>query len=249
MVLARQAAVRVGGEGIDWKRLARLADAVTAESSVMGFTQYPGDSFTRVRVVSSLKKALSKRGRGLGACSRNSNNNSRKKVPETRYYRLPEGHPLGELKGKAEGVGLAEHFIMACGLGASEPKDKAYGQCAILQEHGVAVPNPDYEKPLKTIYEETARAIIEHDDSLELLYYVTSPRVVPGLSSWVPDPMLVWFSWVPGHEFACAAGDSESKGHYRFGQDGSLFLKARLADRVKRNRLPLSTSTDCLATT
>ncbi|KAK3985489.1 heterokaryon incompatibility protein-domain-containing protein [Cladorrhinum sp. PSN332] len=214
VVLARKAMVRMGAEHITWERLVRVADAVATESSEMGFTLYSGGSFSRLRVASSMKMIL-KEGSG-GA-------------PEARRYRLPRGHPLGNLKGKADKngqPGLSSHFFTACTLEANDPRDKAYGQYAILQKHGVQLSEPDYGKPLNLIYAETARAVINHNSSLELLCDLSLTPPIPECPSWVPvGTDADSNSWVPGYEFCAAAGESVSKGHYRFDDDGLFFKR------------------------
>jgi hypothetical protein len=217
IVLARRATVRVGDKGMGWKKLDRLARVISAENAETGFTRYPGDSFMRVRVVSSLRGLLAK-----------------KKLPEQRYS-LPRGHPLGRIRARvpreAE-VGVASHVMMGAALLASDKRDKVYGQLAILQRHGVKLAEPDYARPLQEIYKDAARAIIEHESSLELLSFVSMERALPDLPSWVPDFGFAWFSWIPGSEFAAAAG--ESKAQYRFDDNGDLFLRAQRVDRIRR---------------
>ncbi|KAM5352971.1 hypothetical protein ACJ41O_005693 [Fusarium nematophilum] len=222
IVLAQRATVRLSNRSISWERLDRVARVITAENASLGLALYAGDSFQRVTVVRALRALLQ---------------GSRQRY---HYYRLPHGHPLGPLKARvprAVDAGIASHFVMACLLNARDLQDKVYGQYAILQRHGVALPPPSYERPLAQIYQDVARAIIEHDSSLELLYYLSADRTLPELPSWAPDLGCTWFPWIPGFEFATAAGNSKAR--YRFDENQGLIIEAVLVDRVRRRAEPL----------
>ncbi|KAK4100783.1 hypothetical protein N658DRAFT_496869 [Parathielavia hyrcaniae] len=218
VVLARRATVRAGPAAVAWTKLDRLSRAISAGNAETGFTRYPGDPFMRVRVVGALRGLL-----------------AGKRMPEQRY-RLPKGHPLGRIEARvpreAE-VGVVSHVIIAAGLKAGRMADKVYGQLAILQRHGVQLAKPDQKRPPQEIYRDAARAIIEHQSSLELLSFVSMERDLPGLPSWVPDFGFAWLSWIPGSEFAAAAGDISSPTQYRFDDDGNLLVHAQQMDRVR----------------
>jgi hypothetical protein len=218
IVLAGRATVHAGPARIAWAKLDRLSRAVSAGNAETGFTRYPGDPFMRVRVVSALRALL-----------------AGKRMPEQRY-RLPRGHPLGRIRARVPreaDVGVASHVMMAAGLRAKKLPDKVYGQFAILQKHGVKLAKPDIGRPPQEIYRDAARAIIEHESSLELLSFVSIEGNTPGLPSWVPDFGFTWFSWIPGSEFAAAAGDSSCRARYRFDDEGNLLVHAQRVDRVR----------------
>ncbi|KAH7169860.1 heterokaryon incompatibility protein-domain-containing protein [Dactylonectria macrodidyma] len=222
IVLAQRATVRLGNRSITWARLDRVARLITAENASLGLALYAGDSFERMTVVRALRALLQ---------------GNRQRY---HYYRFPHSHPLGSLKARVPreaGTGIASHFIMACLLNARDLQDKVYGQYAILQRHGIALPPPGYERPLAQIYQDVARAIIEHESSLELLYYLSADRTLRDLPSWVPDLGCTWFPWIPGFEFATATGDSKAR--YRFDENRGLIIEAVLVDRVRRRAEPL----------
>lgn len=218
IVLAKKAVVRYGGISIPWEDVRLVSDTLTTGNASSGFTQYPGDSFQRVRTVCALRNLL-----------------RIDKGPDTQeHYRLPDDHPFGPLEACVpETEGIASHFIVSCHLGATDPRDKVYGQYGILQQYGIKLPLPDYNKPLSAIYKETARAIIEHDASLELLYYSSlqgGAADLTGLPSWAPDCSFDAFAWIPGYEFTAAAGQSTAR--FRFDGSGKLLIYGARIGRV-----------------
>jgi hypothetical protein len=54
------------------------------------------------------------------------------------------------------------------------------------------MPHPDYTKSITQIYSEAAKAIIQHDMELDVLYMVNTPRRREDLPSWVPDWSDSW---------------------------------------------------------
>lgn len=70
---------------------------------------------------------------------------------------------------------------------ASDPKDKIYALQAVLDEFGVNLPAPDYRKSVREIYSEATLKLIEHDQSLVVLHFVSSHNRGVGFPSWVPD--------------------------------------------------------------
>jgi hypothetical protein len=219
IVLARKAVVICGARSISWDSLALLADTITEGDASAGFTEYPGDSFQRVRVVSALRSLL-KIGPRKAALS----------------YRLPKEHPFGSMTVRLPPsdtlpiLGIASHYFLASLLETAKSQDKVYGLYAILQQYGVKLPAPDYSKASSTIYHETARALIECDSSLELLYYATIQRVLRDLPSWVPDPTSPVVSWIPGFEYTLSAGRSRSK--FRFSPEGKLSIYGYAVDTI-----------------
>ncbi|KAF2000371.1 hypothetical protein P154DRAFT_466029, partial [Amniculicola lignicola CBS 123094] len=70
---------------------------------------------------------------------------------------------------------------------ATESRDMVYAIYPILESFGVSLPDPDYLKPVETIYEEMARSIMIATQSLEQLRFVCTCTRKPNLRSWVPD--------------------------------------------------------------
>jgi len=233
IVLAKEAVLICGNHSISWESLSQIAEMITECDASSGLTQYPGDEFQRVRVVSMLRGLL-----GVGP------------PPRAISYQLPAEHPFGSIKMDASinsnlpVLGIASHFFLASCLLCFDLKDRVYGLYAILQQYGINLQQPDYNKSVQVIYTETARALIEHDSSLELLYYVSCQRIMAGLPSWVPDPSHGWLPWMPGFEFTSSTNDSEAR--FAFGIDGSLSIFGFEIDTVTRrsNELKVSGSVD-----
>lgn len=59
---------------------------------------------------------------------------------------------------------------------ASKPKDKAYGIYGLCKFLGMAVPDIDYSKPLKMIYQELTQAAIVHNKTLTSLVYICTHK-------------------------------------------------------------------------
>ncbi|KAK4222962.1 heterokaryon incompatibility protein-domain-containing protein [Podospora fimiseda] len=226
VVLAKKAVVRLGAKSVSWEALERVADVVESESSVEGFTLYSAGALGRLAVFKAMKLMLKEKF------------NPSLKPKE---YRLPSGHPLGNLNGNAEKSGqpgLGTHFIVAAARGCSNLKDKIYGQHAILGWYGVHIPPPDYDKPLKQIYTEAVIKVIEnrYNQPLELLHTLGTSQPVPEFPSWVPIGSD-WDSdtWVPSPEFCTASGESISRAHFRFSDDEEvMYVKAKHVGQVKR---------------
>jgi hypothetical protein len=218
IVLARKAVVICGEQSISWDSLALLADLIAEGDASAGFTEYPGDSFQRVRVVSALRSFLK-----IGP----------RKAPLS--YRLPKEHPFGSMtvrlppRDTVPEFGIASHYVQASTLQTTKSEDKVYGLYAILQQYGLKLPTPDYSKATSTIYHETARTLIEFDSSLELLYYATIERVLLDLPSWVPD-LTTPHHWIPGFEYTLSAGESHSK--FRFSPKGKLSIYGYAVDTI-----------------
>ena len=75
-------------------------------------------------------------------------------------------------------------------LKVSDPKDKIFAVQGLLSALGVALPDPDYSKPLSTIYIDAYRTLIAHQgqiwrlDELNRCWLVQETQ---GLPSWVPQ--------------------------------------------------------------
>jgi hypothetical protein len=101
----------------------------------------------------------------------------------------------------------------------------------------IQLPYPAYEKTTAQIFTEVARAIIIHDDDLDILSLAYSPRRAIGFPSWVPDWNDYWK--VEGlnfrHSFSRFYQASSSKALYSFSQDSkSLIVLAKIVDHVSR---------------
>ncbi|KAI1084498.1 heterokaryon incompatibility protein-domain-containing protein [Whalleya microplaca] len=70
---------------------------------------------------------------------------------------------------------------------ATDPRDKAFGLYGLLRDSGIAVPTPDYNKPVATVYRETLVAMMAATKSLDLIRQVDGLGSLPSRSSWVPD--------------------------------------------------------------
>ncbi|KAK1829418.1 heterokaryon incompatibility protein-domain-containing protein [Podospora conica] len=217
VVLSRDAVLRFGGHSIPWASLNDIDKTITTCNAALGFTQYPGDVFQRVRVVSDLRGMLGiDEGAGLEA--------------QRLQYGLPDDHPFGPVTIKRSDfnpmlrVGIAEHFLLSCSLGSMDERDRVFGLFGILQEYGVRLPAPDYKKPLAVLYREAAQCIMDRDSTLELLYCCSvreRSAKLEDLPSWVPDfSSLEWFAWIPGWEFTTASGTSPA--WFDFGDDDRL---------------------------
>ncbi|ETI23261.1 hypothetical protein G647_05060 [Cladophialophora carrionii CBS 160.54] len=160
-----------------------------------------------------------------------------------RYERaLPESatvlEPSAESEPRAEGFHFPISVIFddAKGKLATDPKDKVFALYGMFQEFQIAIPSPDYNKPMQEIYKESAIASIKNDKDLSILYYVPSASRHPGLASWVPD----WSQ--PGWEAAgsrfCFRRDhfdtaKNTSGRWRFSPDSNhLIVSARIFDSV-----------------
>ncbi|KAI0520748.1 hypothetical protein F5B22DRAFT_598224 [Xylaria bambusicola] len=70
---------------------------------------------------------------------------------------------------------------------ATDVRDKVFALHGIFKAFNARFPAPDYSKSVRQVFCETAKAIIEQDESLHILYYVSSRQRVPDLPTWVPD--------------------------------------------------------------
>ncbi len=71
--------------------------------------------------------------------------------------------------------------------GATEPRDKVYALNGLLLLLGVRLNQPDYEKPVRQVYQEIAEIAMTCDSNLDILYLTTGSENSHNLPSWVPD--------------------------------------------------------------
>jgi hypothetical protein len=71
---------------------------------------------------------------------------------------------------------------------STQPEDKVYGLYGIFDHLQIkGLPEVDYARPVHETYIDIAIAAIKSEESLDLLYHVSLPPLVPNLPSWVPD--------------------------------------------------------------
>ncbi|GAW19541.1 hypothetical protein ANO14919_090290 [Xylariales sp. No.14919] len=87
-----------------------------------------------------------------------------------------------------------------CKLRCSVPHDKIYGLYAIFCARGLNLPDPDYNRPLVQVLEETARAYVQHKRKLDILRITLAPSDASGLPSWIPD----WLSGQSAGQLTCS---------------------------------------------
>ncbi|KAI3321448.1 heterokaryon incompatibility protein-domain-containing protein [Xylariaceae sp. AK1471] len=73
------------------------------------------------------------------------------------------------------------------GKHATDVRDKVFALHGIFRAFNARFPPPDYSKPARQVFCETAKAVIEQDKSLHILYHVSSRTRMAHLPSWVPD--------------------------------------------------------------
>lgn len=129
------------------------------------------------------------------------------------------------------------NMASVCQRKSSEPRDKVFALYGIFDALGIQAPDPDYTKPLAQVFKETARSIIEAQDSLDMLYLASSSlSSLANLPSWTPDwtldefrvPMIV-SNRVIRHYKAAA----DSRAVFQFSEDSSTcFVRGRVLDEV-----------------
>jgi hypothetical protein len=87
-----------------------------------------------------------------------------------------------------------------CRLQCSVPHDKIYGLYSILRARGLQLPDPDYDRPLIEILEETARAYTQCKRKLDIFRTTLPPSETSGLPSWVPN----WLSGESAGQLTCS---------------------------------------------
>ncbi|KAI9728295.1 MAG: hypothetical protein M1834_007699 [Cirrosporium novae-zelandiae] len=123
-----------------------------------------------------------------------------------------------------------------------DPRDKIFALDGILRELGIMFPKPDYSKSVEQIYLEAATAVIQHDQNLSLLYFVSSPQRRKRLPSWVPDWSNGWNIDGTGHDQQYKRFKAALCGpRYSFYVRGrSLYVAGKLIDKIKRCAKSLS---------
>lgn len=87
-----------------------------------------------------------------------------------------------------------------CKLQCSIPHDKIYGLFAILRPRGLHLPDPDYNRPLVEVLEETTRAYVQYKKKLDILRITLPPDEASGLPSWIPN----WLSGQAVGQLTCS---------------------------------------------
>jgi hypothetical protein len=124
----------------------------------------------------------------------------------------------------------------------TNPKDKVYALHGLCSKLNIQLPSPDYRKSTEEIFTEATRAIITHDENLDVLFFVNSPRRLNGLPSWVPDFSDHWIGEGLEHRpsFSLLYEASKSNALYSFSQDSkSLTVLARVMGTVSRIGKPV----------
>ncbi|UPK98931.1 hypothetical protein LCI18_009866 [Fusarium solani-melongenae] len=82
---------------------------------------------------------------------------------------------------------------LACLSDATDPRDKVYGMCGLLQAifpKDATLPEVDYNKPIAQVFEEATRCLIRLTKSLwplEMIAHPSGQYESSNLPSWVPD--------------------------------------------------------------
>jgi hypothetical protein len=145
-------------------------------------------------------------------------------------------HIRSAVEAKREGKPTAKNMTLnnllaSTGRHASEPRDKVYSLYGLCRLFGMAVPEPDYSKPVELVYSEATQAAILHDKSLILLHQVGNRSKDERLPSWVPnwngDPVMI--TLLPDHFMATGS----SAPSFSFSQDGwRLTVSGVLVDEI-----------------
>jgi hypothetical protein len=71
---------------------------------------------------------------------------------------------------------------------STQPEDKVYGLYGIFDHLQIkGLPEVDYARAVHETFTDIAIAAIKSEESLDVLYHVSLPPLVPNLPSWVPD--------------------------------------------------------------
>jgi hypothetical protein len=95
-------------------------------------------------------------------------------------------------------------------LKATEPVDKVHGLYSILRRIGIDLPDPDYGKGLKEVYESAVLSWIRARNNLHILKFATRPTNSHSLPSWLPD----WKT--DSYSNGCASVVLDGRGHQSF---------------------------------
>ncbi|KFA67954.1 hypothetical protein S40285_03557 [Stachybotrys chlorohalonatus IBT 40285] len=131
--------------------------------------------------------------------------------------RIGEGEPPSSFGLTASSILLYPGTVYE----ATRPEDKVHGFYGVCKRFGITLPTPDYQKPLSMVYTEVARAIINHDNSLEMLLSVneSSGWEQHRLPSWVPNLagcMRRWSPSNPPHMVVGSTSKSRVSGESRY---------------------------------
>jgi hypothetical protein len=110
-------------------------------------------------------------------------------------------------KGRMRCSSLALHFLHASSQKeASDPRDKVLGILGLVNRFGQIFPAPDYSKSVGTVFTETAKAVITHTKSSEILCHSSGESGWSDLPSWAPDWSLYFHQHVIPLRFNTANG-------------------------------------------
>lgn len=125
-------------------------------------------------------------------------------------------------------------FTVARQKQCTNPRDYVFALYGICKELGVNLPTPNYEKDLRQVFYEATKAIIEHDQELDVLYMVSTPRRLQDLPSWVPDWSDSWNTYGVYPNLLPAIYDATAtKAIFTFSTDCSkLIVVAKIIDTV-----------------
>ena len=79
---------------------------------------------------------------------------------------------------------LIHVLVGASGKQATEQRDMVFALYGVLSGLNVNIPAPDYTKPIASVYYEATRAILEFDQSLEILSHIDGISRLPSSRSW-----------------------------------------------------------------
>jgi hypothetical protein len=129
---------------------------------------------------------------------------------------------------------ISRIFGQARSKEATDPKDKVFALYGLCKELGVLMPDPDYTQCLNKIYSEVTKSIVEHDEDLDVLYMINTPRRCGNLPSWVPDWSDHWKT--EGNypiSFAPLYQASQSKAFYSFDPNcQTLTVLGKIVDTI-----------------
>ncbi|KAI1360710.1 heterokaryon incompatibility protein-domain-containing protein [Xylaria arbuscula] len=128
---------------------------------------------------------------------------------------------------------------------ATDVRDKVFALHGIFKAFDARFPAPDYSKSARQVFCETAKAIIEQDESLHILYHVSSKYRMPDLPSWVPD----WgdtdvVDGNPVFSFWGATRDSVHRVHFEPGNGNTLPTAGKVIGKITTRATALSVGSD-----
>lgn len=128
---------------------------------------------------------------------------------------------------------------------ATDVRDKVFALHGIFKAFDARFPAPDYSKPARQVFFETAKAVIEQDESLHILYHVLSRSRMPDLPSWVPD----WgdtemIDGNPVFSFWSATRDSIHRPSFESGDSNILHTAGKIIDKISTSSTTLPRGND-----